>query len=80
MNDNHYEETPLVPRDDPRDANGSPPQAAALPDADRKRLEALLSELLRDDAIRKLLCIKDRLVPPDGGAEHLENELSAEPK
>ena len=31
------------------------PQATSLPDADKRRLEALLRELLRDNSVRELL-------------------------
>jgi hypothetical protein len=32
------------------------PAAAPLPAANKRRLEALLRELLRDDSVRELLC------------------------
>jgi hypothetical protein len=32
------------------------PEPTSLPDADRRRLEALLRELLRDNSVRELLC------------------------
>ncbi len=69
MSDDRHEEIPLVPRDDLRDAGASAPQATAVPDADRKRLEALLRELLRDDAVRELLCVKEELALQRGEAE-----------
>jgi len=69
MSDDRHEVIPLVPRDDPRDADAPAPQAPAVPDADRKRLEALLRELLRDDAIRELLCVKKELASQETDAE-----------
>jgi len=69
MSDDRHEEIPLVPRDDPRDADASTPPATALPDADRKRLEALLRELLRDDGIRKLLSGKEELASQESDAK-----------
>ncbi len=33
-----------------------PPKAVPIPDADRRRLEELLRELLRDETIRRLFC------------------------
>jgi hypothetical protein len=67
MNDDRHEDFPLVPQDDPRVADTAAP--AAVPDADRNRLEALLRELLRDDAIRELLCVKDELAPQETDAK-----------
>lgn len=67
MSDDRHEEITLVPRDDLRDA--AAPQATALPDADRKRLEALLRELLRDNSVRELLCVKEELASQEGEAE-----------
>jgi hypothetical protein len=69
MSDDHHDEIPLVPRDDPRDADAPAPRAATLPDADRKRLEALLRELLRDNTLRDLLCTKEELASPQSDAE-----------
>jgi hypothetical protein len=69
MSADRHDDVPLVPRDDPRDADAPAPQATALPDSDRKRLEALLRELLRDDAIRNLLCAKDELASQETDAE-----------
>ena len=69
MSDERHEEFPLVPRDDPRDTDAPAPQAPAVPDADKKRLEALLRELLRDDAIRELLCVKEELASQDTDAQ-----------
>jgi hypothetical protein len=69
MSDDRHEEIPLVPRDDLRDADASAPQATAVPDADRKRLEALLRDLLRDDSVRELLCVKEELALQQGDAE-----------
>ena len=69
MSDDRHEVIPLVPRYDLRDADASAPQTTALPDADRKRLEALLRELLRDNSVRELLCVKEELVWQQGDAE-----------
>lgn len=69
MSDDGHEQIPLVPRDDPRDADASALQATMVPDADRKRLEALLRELLRDDAVRELLCVNKELASQPGDAE-----------
>ncbi len=59
MTDDRCEQIPLVPRDDIREKASLPPQVTSLPDADRKRLEALLRELLRDNKIRELLRDKE---------------------
>ena len=40
--------------DDPRAEIPLAPDASPIPDADRRRLEALLRELLRDDSFRQL--------------------------
>ncbi|HLH91479.1 MAG TPA: hypothetical protein VKX28_23755 [Xanthobacteraceae bacterium] len=69
MSDDPHDEFPLVPRDDVRDALGSAPQAITVPDADRKRLEALLQELLRHDCVREVLCAKEELALQQGDAE-----------
>ncbi len=69
MSDGRHEEIPLVPRDDFRDAEASAPQATAVPDADRKRLEALLRELLRDASVRELLCVREDSAMQRGDAE-----------
>jgi len=61
MSDDRHAETPLVPQDDPRDADAPAPQAHLVPEADRRRLEALLRELLRDESIRELLCVNKEL-------------------
>jgi len=55
MTDDRREEIPLVPRDDLREEASLAPQATTLPDADKRRLEALLRELLRDNSVRELL-------------------------
>jgi len=55
MTDDHREEIPLVPRDDLREETSLAPQVASLPDEDKRRLEALLRELLRDNSVRELL-------------------------
>ncbi len=47
MIDDSREEVPLVR------------EGAAIPDAYRRRLEALLHELMRDESIRRLLCNKE---------------------
>ena len=62
MSDDRHEVIPLVPRDDLRHQDASSPHAPPIADADRKRLQALLRELLRDDKIRKLLCVEGELV------------------
>jgi hypothetical protein len=59
---------PLIPRDDLREDDASARPATAMPDADRKRLEALLRELLRDDKVRELLCIEEELALQPGDA------------
>jgi len=69
VNDDRHEDFPLVPRDDPRVANAPAPQPTPVPDADRTRLEALLHELLRDDKIRELLCVKQELAPQETDAK-----------
>lgn len=69
MSDDRHEEIPLVPQDELRDADAPAPQAAAIPDADKKRLEGLLRELLRDDSVRELLCVKQELALQQGDAE-----------
>lgn len=56
MSDEDCGEIPFVPGDEARAAAPLAPQAASLSDADRKRLEALLRELLRDNSLRELLC------------------------
>jgi len=65
MSDDRHDEIPLVPRD----ADTPAPQAPEMPDADRKRLRALLRELLRDDAIRELLCGKEELASQESDAK-----------
>ncbi len=55
MSDDHRDEIPSMPADELREEAPLAPRAAALPDEDRKRLEALLRELLRDNSIRELL-------------------------
>src|SRR5262249_4097457 len=68
MTDDRRNEIPLVPPAELRDAAPLSPQPPALPEANRRRLEALLRELLRDDAVRKLLCNAEKLAaqPRDG--------------
>jgi hypothetical protein len=55
MADDRREEIPLVPRDDLREEASLAPQVMSLPDEDKRRLEALLHELLRDNSVRELL-------------------------
>jgi hypothetical protein len=55
MTDDRREEIPLVPRRDLREEASLAPQATSLPDADKRRLEALLRELLCDNSVRELL-------------------------
>lgn len=69
MSDDRSEEIPLVPRDERCDAESSVSPAAAIPDADKRRLEGLLRELLRDGAVRELLCVKEELALQQGDAE-----------
>lgn len=69
MSDDRHEVIPLVPRDGFRDADASAPEATTVPDADRKRLEALLRELLRDNKIRELLCVKEELASQPSDTE-----------
>ena len=69
MSDGGHEEIPLVPREDLRDADAPAPQTIVVPDADRKRLEALLRELLRYDSVREVLCGKEELALQQGDAE-----------
>jgi hypothetical protein len=59
MADDHREEIPLVPRDDLREETSLAPQVTPLPDEDKRRLEALLHELLRDNSVRELLSNED---------------------
>ena len=61
MSDDRHEIIPLVPRDDLRNEDASSPHAPSIPDTDRKRLEALLRELLRDEKVRELLCVEGEL-------------------
>jgi len=56
MSDDSRKEIPFVPGDEVREEAPLAPRATSLPDADRRRLEALLRELLRDDSLRELLC------------------------
>ena len=69
MSDDRHEVISLVPRDDLPDAVASAPQATTVPDVDKKRLEALLRELLRDASVRELLCVKEELALQQGDAE-----------
>jgi hypothetical protein len=69
MSDDRHEVIPLVPRHGFRNADAPAPQATTVPDADRERLEALLRELLRDNAIRELLCVNEELAPQPSDAE-----------
>jgi hypothetical protein len=55
MSDDRREEVPFVQDDELREEAPLAPQATSLPDADRRRLEALLRELLRDNSLRELL-------------------------
>ena len=55
MVDDHREES-IVPGDELREEAPLAPHVTSLSDADRKRLEALLHELLRDNSLRELLC------------------------
>src|SRR5690242_7245720 len=50
MADDRCEEIPLVPRDDLYEEASLAPQVTSLPDEDKRRLEALLRELLRDNS------------------------------
>jgi len=59
MTNDSREVIPLVPRDDLREGASLAPHATPLSDADKRRLAALLRELLRDSAIRKLLNYED---------------------
>jgi hypothetical protein len=56
MSDERCEEIPFVPEDEVRAAAPSAPQPTSLSEADRRCLEALLRELLRDNSLRELLC------------------------
>ena len=56
MNDDDREEIPFVSGDELRQGAPLAPQAPSLSDTDRRRLEALLRELLRDTSLRELLC------------------------
>jgi len=58
----------MMPSEQLSDATPLSPQPPALPEASRRRLEALLRELLRDDAVRRLLCKEEELAaqPRDG--------------
>jgi hypothetical protein len=56
MSDDSHQEIPFVREDELREQTPLAPKVASLPDADRRRLEALLRELLRDNSLRELLC------------------------
>jgi hypothetical protein len=56
MNDDRREVIPFLQGDEVRQATPLAPHPVPLPDADRRRLEALLRELLRDNSLRELLC------------------------
>ena len=56
MTHDSRKEMPFVPGDEVREEAPLAPRATSLPDEDRRRLEALLRELLRDDSLRELLC------------------------
>jgi hypothetical protein len=56
MSDDIRQEIPFVRDDELREQTPLAPQVASLPDADRRLLEALLRELLRDNSLRELLC------------------------
>jgi hypothetical protein len=66
MTDDRREEIPLVPRDAVGRAASPAPQATSLPDANRRKLEALLRELLRDESMRALLCSDEEHAEPVG--------------
>ena len=51
----------LAVADDAGEHASLAPAATPLPAANKQRLEALLRELLRDDAVRKLLCPQKEL-------------------
>ena len=53
-------DAPMLPDDVGEDASLAP-ATTPVPEADRRRLEALLRELLRDDGVRELLCPKEEL-------------------
>jgi len=55
MADDRREEIPLAPRNDSHEEASLAPQVTSLPDRDKRRLEALLHELLRNDSVRELL-------------------------
>jgi hypothetical protein len=59
MADDRREEIPLVPIDNSHERASLAPQVTSLPDEDKRRLEALLRELLRDNSVRELLSKKD---------------------
>jgi hypothetical protein len=59
MADDRREETPLVPGDELGEDATLAPQVTSLPDEDKRRLEALLRELLRDNRVRELLSIDE---------------------
>jgi hypothetical protein len=59
MSDDNRQEIPFVREDELREQTPLAPQVASLPDADRRLLEALLRELLRDNSLRELLCKED---------------------
>jgi len=59
MSDDRREGTVAVSEDELREGVPLAPKVASLPDADRRRLEALLRDLLRDDSLRGLLCKED---------------------
>jgi len=56
MSDEPRGESPSAPQDEPREELPVAPDATPLPDANRRRLQALLHELLRDESVRRLLC------------------------
>jgi hypothetical protein len=68
MNDEPREQIPLAPQDEHREELPLAPEAMSVPDANRKRLEALLRELLRDKSLREVLCKEEELTsqPQDG--------------
>jgi hypothetical protein len=59
MSNDSRKDIPFVPGDEVRDETPLAPRVTSLPDADRRRLEALLRELLRDDSLRELLCSEE---------------------
>jgi len=63
MSDELHAEIPLAPQDEHDTQSRAAPPSMSLADADRKKLKALLRELLRDSSVRELLCRDDALTP-----------------